>query len=81
VCVDEEKLLRDIERLLKTRIEKQVLPGYEPDARIKAEPIQRGRPQRSGGQGNGARQKAGRGKSDNVARQARRYRSPARSYS
>ena len=81
VCVDEEKLLRDIERLLKTRIEKQVLPGYEPDARIKAEPIQRGRPQRSGGQGNGAGQKAGRGKSDNVARQARRYRSPARNYS
>ena len=46
VCVDEEKLLADIERLLKTKIEKQVLPGYEPDPRIKAEPLRKGRPQR-----------------------------------
>ncbi|MCH8059300.1 MAG: DEAD/DEAH box helicase [Proteobacteria bacterium] len=49
VCVDEQKLLADIERLLKCKIEKQVLPGYEPDPRIKAEPIQIGRSQRTGG--------------------------------
>lgn len=43
VCVDELKLLRDIERLLKREIPKVVLEGYEPDPNIKAEPIQNGR--------------------------------------
>jgi ATP-dependent RNA helicase RhlE len=43
VCVDEHKLLRDIENLLKSEIPKVVIPGYEPDPRIKAEPIQNGR--------------------------------------
>jgi len=43
VCVDELKLLRDIERLLKREIPKQVLEGYEPDPSIPAEPIQKGR--------------------------------------
>ena len=42
VCVDELKLLRDIESLLKTEIEKEIIPGYEPDPRIKAEPIRNG---------------------------------------
>jgi ATP-dependent RNA helicase RhlE len=49
VCVDELKLLQDIESLLKVDIEKEIIPGYEPDPRIKAEPLQKGRPQRSGG--------------------------------
>ncbi|MEJ2610828.1 MAG: ATP-dependent RNA helicase RhlE [Candidatus Thiodiazotropha sp.] len=43
VCVDEHKLLRDIERLLKKPITQKVLEGYEPDPSIKAEPIQNGR--------------------------------------
>jgi len=43
VCVDEHKLLRDIERLLKREIPKVVLEGYEPDPGIRAEPIQNGR--------------------------------------
>jgi ATP-dependent RNA helicase RhlE len=43
VCIDEHKLLRDIERLLKREIEKRVLPGFEPDPSIKAEPIQKPR--------------------------------------
>jgi len=47
VCVDEHKLLRDIERLLKRDIEKRVVPGFEPDPRIKPEPIQK--PRGSGG--------------------------------
>ena len=47
VCIDEEKLLRDIERLLKRNIEKEIIPGYEPDPRIRAEPLHKGRPQRS----------------------------------
>jgi len=49
VCVDEYKLLADIERLLQKKIDKEVIPGYEPDPRIKAEPISQGRPQRSSG--------------------------------
>ena len=57
VCVDELKLLSDIEKLLGTEIEKQFLPGYEIDPRIKAEPIQRGRSQRSGRPGNNGAKK------------------------
>ncbi|AOM40767.1 ATP-dependent RNA helicase RhlE [Xenorhabdus hominickii] len=43
VCVDEHKLLKDIERLLKREIPRIAVPGYEPDPSIKAEPIQNGR--------------------------------------
>ncbi len=39
VCVDEQKLLADIEKLLKRDIPKVVIDGYEPDPSIKAEPI------------------------------------------
>ena len=46
VCVDEEKLLAGIEKLLNSSIEKQLVPGYEPDPRIKAEPLRAGRTQR-----------------------------------
>jgi ATP-dependent RNA helicase RhlE len=42
VCVDELKLLRDIERLLRMDIEKVNLPGYDIDPSIKAEPIRNG---------------------------------------
>jgi len=49
VCVDEHKLLRDIERLLKREIPRIALPGYEPDPSIKAEPIINGR--HGGGRG------------------------------
>lgn len=48
VCVDEHKLLRDIEKLLKKEIPRIAIPGYEPDPSIKAEPIQNGRQQRGG---------------------------------
>ncbi|AHM73056.1 ATP-dependent RNA helicase RhlE [Yersinia hibernica] len=46
VCVDEHKLLRDIERLLKREIPRIALEGYEPDPSIKADPIQNGRQDR-----------------------------------
>jgi ATP-dependent RNA helicase RhlE len=49
VCVDEHKLLADIEKLLQMNISKKTVPGYEPDPRIKAEPITMGRVQRSSG--------------------------------
>ena len=51
VCVDELKLLRDIERLLKKEIPRIALDGYDVDPSIKAEPIQNGRQQRGGGNG------------------------------
>jgi len=58
VCVDELKLLRDIEKLLGTEIDKEIVPGYEIDPRIKAEPIQNGRSRRSGGgRNNGAKKR------------------------
>jgi ATP-dependent RNA helicase RhlE len=43
VCVDEHKLLADIEKLLQKRIPKEVVPGYAPDPRARAEPISNGR--------------------------------------
>ncbi len=62
VCIDEKKLLKDIESLLKTHIEKIHMPGYEIDVRIKAEPITQGRQQRSQRPPGGGRNNAHRGK-------------------
>jgi len=81
VCVDEKKLLADIERLLKRKIDKINIPGYEPDESIKAEPIRnggnkpasRGRRGNSGGKGRGFNQKG-----RNATPQARRGRSQGR---
>ena len=58
VCVDELKLLKDIEKLIKREIPKDVVEGYEPDPSIKAQPITRGRGQQQ--QKRPARKKAGR---------------------
>ena len=57
VCVDELKLLRDIECLLNRQIEKKIIEGYTPDPRIKAEPVTKGRGQRPSGQRQGAAKK------------------------
>lgn len=43
VCVDENIFLRDIERLIKREIPKEVVPGFEPPSGEKAEPIVLGR--------------------------------------
>ena len=45
VCPDENKLLKDIERLLKFEIPKEVVEGYEQGSRAKAEPSKQGRKQ------------------------------------
>ena len=58
VCVDELKLLRDIEKLLGQDIEKINLPGYDIDPSIKAEPIVNGRG--GGGRNGGGRNSGGR---------------------
>jgi ATP-dependent RNA helicase RhlE len=52
VCVDELKLLNDIERVLGRGIPRETIAGFEPDPRIRPEPILRGglggtRPSRS----------------------------------
>jgi ATP-dependent RNA helicase RhlE len=54
VCVDELKLLKDIERLIKRDIPKVVFDDFKPDPSIKAEPINKGR----GNQPRAARQPA-----------------------
>ncbi|OQY25445.1 MAG: ATP-dependent RNA helicase RhlE [Desulfobacteraceae bacterium 4572_35.2] len=43
VCIDELKLLHDIEKLLKRKIIVEKMDGYEPDPTIAAEPIKNGR--------------------------------------
>jgi len=63
VCVDELKLLKDIEKLLGSEIKKEYVSGYDVDKRIRAEPINKGKsprggsPRPSGGRP-GARRKA-----------------------
>lgn len=55
VCVDELKLLRDIEKLIGSDIDKVNVPGYDVNPLIKAEPIQNGRNGRSNSGGRGGR--------------------------
>ncbi|MFC3395989.1 ATP-dependent RNA helicase RhlE [Brenneria rubrifaciens] len=65
VCVDEHKLLRDIERLLKREIPRIAVPGYEPDPSVKAEPIVNGRQgNRGGGRSGAPRAQSDRGNGD-----------------
>ncbi|MGJ7915279.1 DEAD/DEAH box helicase [Massilia sp. LXY-6] len=51
VCVDEHQMLKDIEKLIKQALPRQVIPGFEPDPNAKAQPIQL----RSGAPGHGNR--------------------------
>ena len=43
VCVDEDGFLRDIERLIKRSIPREIIPGFEPNPNERAEPIVLGR--------------------------------------
>ncbi len=54
VCIDEHKLLFDIEKFIKSDIKKVHIEAFAPDPSIKAEPIQNGRGggKRQGGGGN-----------------------------
>ena len=59
VCVDEDIFLREIEKLIKRPIPREVIDGFEPDPSERAEPIVLGRTSigvrgpSSGGRGNG----------------------------
>ena len=56
VCVDEHKLLRDIEKLIKRELPRIHIEGFDVDPSIKAEPIRKaGRPSPAPGQGRGPR--------------------------
>jgi ATP-dependent RNA helicase RhlE len=85
VCVDELDLLRDIEKLIKRSLPKEIVVGFEPDPNAKPQPIQLRsqnapgrRPQgqgRSGGGGGGA------AKSGNAAAPGtKRTQGPAKSH-
>jgi ATP-dependent RNA helicase RhlE len=65
VCVDENKFLADIEKLIKRQLPKEIVPGFEPDLNAKPEPILMGRgqgQQRRGGGGSANRGGQGQGK-------------------
>lgn len=51
VCIDELKLLADIEKLLKRKIDKKLEPGFEVDPTIPAQPIPNGRNSRPANHG------------------------------
>jgi len=40
VCVDEHEMLRDIEKLIKQKLPREVIAGFEPDPNAVAQPIQ-----------------------------------------
>jgi ATP-dependent RNA helicase RhlE len=65
VCVDENGFLRDIERLTKNEIPKEIIPGFEPPSHERPEPIVLGRMVIGEGAGRGGmrpnRDSAGRG--------------------
>ena len=89
VCVDELKLLKDIERLIKRDIPKDVIEGFEVDPSIRAEPIingrgrqqPKGRNRRPGGNKGSSTWKnkrpASRGNSNNQRRSGNRSKSAA----
>ena len=82
VCVDEHKLLADIERLMKRSVPREILPGFEPDPNAKPEPIENGRRHAQAGRGH-AHEKpshAGQGKHHDARGTARRQGSRSASH-
>jgi ATP-dependent RNA helicase RhlE len=68
VCVDEKDMLKDIEKLIKRELPREVIAGFEPDPNARPQPIQlrsggggggRHQPGRSGGGGGGQGQGRG----------------------
>ncbi|MDY7548160.1 DEAD/DEAH box helicase [Glaciimonas sp. Gout2] len=58
VCVDEHQMLKDIEKLIKRELPKEIIAGFEPDPHARAQPIQL----RSGGGGAGNGNRGGGGR-------------------
>ncbi len=70
VCVDELGLLADIEKLLGREIDQETVRGYEPDTRIKAEPLRNVRNNRPGRNQNRKPRKRRRGSATKSRQQA-----------
>ncbi|USX19051.1 DEAD/DEAH box helicase [Oxalobacteraceae bacterium OTU3REALA1] len=63
VCVDEHDMLKDIEKLIKQTLPREVIPGFEPDLNARAQPVQlRSAGHRPGGGRSGGGGGQGRGK-------------------
>jgi ATP-dependent RNA helicase RhlE len=89
VCVDEESFMRDIERLTKQTVKREIVPGFEPGAHEKPEPIvlgrqvlnptgARGAPRgNGGGRGHSRSEGAGRSGAPRPAQHAPRTAQPA----
>jgi ATP-dependent RNA helicase RhlE len=60
VCVDEHKLLKDIERVIKREFAKEIVPGFEPDLNARPEPIVNGQ-NRGQGAGRGTNPRSNQG--------------------
>jgi len=52
VCVDEHDMLKDIEKLIKQTLPREVIPGFEPDPTARAQPVQLRSGNGGGGGGN-----------------------------
>ena len=72
VCVDELKLLKDIEKLIKRELPRQVIAGFEPDLTVKPEPLQKPRQGRGGQSNGGGRNAVAPRPAGNAGPQARR---------
>jgi ATP-dependent RNA helicase RhlE len=59
VCVDEHEMLKDIEKLIKQTLPREVIPGFEPDLNARAQPVQLRSGNGGGGGRNGGRAPAG----------------------
>ncbi|MBB5189500.1 ATP-dependent RNA helicase RhlE [Silvimonas terrae] len=70
VCVDEMRLLSDIEKLIKRALPREIIAGFEPDPNAKPEPIESGRRGRQ-------QQQQGRGARNQQPRRDRPQRAPA----
>ncbi len=78
VCIDEHKLLFDIEKFIKSEIKKVHIEAFTPDPSIQAEPIQNGRGggQRSGGQKRGGGNSRNRSRNNNNASNSQNSKKP-----
>ena len=61
VCVDEHAFLRDIERLIRREVPTEVIAGFEPDPRARAQPILQRQGRGDPGRGRGSPPGASRG--------------------
>jgi ATP-dependent RNA helicase RhlE len=83
VCVDEHIMLRDIERLIKRELPKEVIAGFEPDPNARAQPIQLRSGNGGGGGGGRGQQRSRQGSPKTPAvngNVAARPQGPARSF-